>query len=287
MHPHPHIRNLFLAVLLPAAAAAAEPADDLMLSDVSSCVVEPNTVVEISSRIDGILEAVEVERGDPVSAGGIVARLEADVERAAVAHARARAAMEAEIRSNEASLEYGERMLARVSELKARQVVSAEEIDRVRSEAKIARHRLEQARENKRLAELELARTRAQLRRHTIVSPIDGVVAERYLNPGESVEEKPILRIAQINPLRVEMVVPAEEHGLIRRGDRAVVRLDNALESEHEATVIIVDPIIDAASGTFRVTLELPNEDGRLTSGLRCAVSFVEPGEQAVAASGE
>jgi hypothetical protein len=44
----------------------------------------------------------------------------------------------------------------------------------------------------------------------------------------------------------------------------------------HEAVVKIVDPILDAASGTFRVRLELPNEDFSLTSGLRCQVRFLD-----------
>ena len=262
------------------ATAADDGAIDLAGNEIgSNCVVEPNIVVEISSHIDGILDEVLVERGDWVTAHGIVAKLEAGVELAVVAHSRARAAMESEILSNEVSLGYGERTHERVAELHVKKVVSTDEIDRVASEAKIARYRLQQSKENKRLAELELARTREVLKRHTIRSPIDGVVAERYLNPGESVEEKPILRIAQLDPLRVELVVPASEYGLIHPGEKALVRLDDARGSEHAAHVTIVDPLIDAASGTFRVTLELPNPEHELTSGLRCAVSFLDTDE--------
>ena len=259
-----------------AAGAADDAALDLAGTEIgSNCVVEPNIVVEISSRIDGILDEVRFQRGDWVTARGIVAKLDAGVERAAVEYSRARAAMDAEILSNEVSLYYGERTHDRVAALHAKNAVSADEFDRVASEAKIAHYRLQQSRENKRLAELEFARTREVLKRHTIRSPIDGFIAERYLNPGESVEENPILRIAQINPLRVELVVPASEYGLIYTGEKALVRLDDALRSEHPAHVIIVDPIIDAASGTFRVTLELPNPEHQLTSGLRCAVTFL------------
>ena len=45
-------------------------------------------------------------------------------------------------------------------------------------------------------------------------------------------------------------------------------------------------PIIDAASGTFRVTLTLSNREGKLTSGLRCQVSFLEKPSSLAAAPG-
>ena len=240
------------------------------------CVVEPGMVVELSSRVDGIVETMLVERGDRVEAEQVIAKLESGTEAATVEHAQARAAMEAEIRSLKASLAYGWRNEKRLAELHEKGTISSDEIDRVKTETRIARHKLQQAEENKRLAELELARAQETLKRHTIVSPISGVVAERYLNPGESVEERPIVKIAQIDPLRVEVVVPVSEFGKIVPGQRAVVTPEAAVGGRYKSTVTIVDPIIDAASGTFRVTLDLPNPKGKLTSGLRCQVSFLK-----------
>ena len=239
------------------------------------CVVEPNMVVELSSRVDGIVESVLVERGDRVEAGQVIAKLESGAEAAAVEQAQARAAMEAEIRSLKASLAYGLRNQKRLDELHKKGTISTDEIDRAKTETRIARHKLQQAEENKRLAELELARAEETLKRHTIQTPISGVVAERYLNPGESVEDRPIVKIAQIDPLQVEVIVPVSEYGQIEPGQRAVVRPEAALGGSYGSTVTIVDPIIDAASGTFRVTLNLPNPHGKLTSGLRCEVSFL------------
>jgi RND family efflux transporter MFP subunit len=240
------------------------------------CVVEPGMVVELSSRVDGIIESMLVERGDRVEAGQVVARLESGAEAAAVAHAQARAVMEAEIRSLRASLAYGKRNQERLDELHEKGTISADEIDRVETETRIVHHKLQQAEENRRLAELELARAEEKLKRHTIHSPISGVVAERYLDPGESVEDRPIVKIAQIDPLRVEVVVPVSEFGRIKTGQRAVVRPEAAIGGQYESTVHIVDPIIDAASGTFRVTATLPNPEYALTSGLGCQVSFFE-----------
>jgi multidrug efflux pump subunit AcrA (membrane-fusion protein) len=100
------------------------------------------------------------------------------------------------------------------------------------------------------------------------------VVVERYLNPGESAEDKPILKLAQINPLRVEVVLPVAQFGKIRKGQGAVVYPEAGIGGEYESTVSIVDQVLDAASGTFRVRLSLPNPDYALTSGLRCSIEF-------------
>jgi RND family efflux transporter MFP subunit len=252
------------------------------------CVVEPGMVVELSSQVDGIIESMLVERGDRVEANQVVARLESGAEAAAVEQAQARAAMEAEIRSLKASLAYDSRNATRLEELHKKGSISADDYDRAKTESRIAFHKLKQAEENKRLAELELGRAEATLKLRTIHSPISGVVADRYLNPGEavSVVDRPIVKIAQIDPLRVEVVLPVAEFGRVAAGQRAMVRPEAASGGPFESTVKIVDPIIDAASGTFRVTLSLPNPEGKLTSGLRCQVSFLDQASSNAAAPG-
>lgn len=246
--------------------------------DEFDCVVEPGMVVELGSQVDGIIESMLVDRGDRVEANQVVARLESGAEAAAVDYAQARAVMEAEIRSLKASLAYGSRNATRLDELHKKGDISTDEFDRVTTETRIARHKLQQAEESKLLAELELARAEATLKQRSIHSPISGVVADRYLNPGESVSvvNRPIVKIAQIDPLRVEVVLPVSEFGQIAAGQRAVVHPEAVAGDPYESTVTIVDPIIDAASGTFRVTLSIPNPEGKLTSGLRCQVSFLD-----------
>jgi hypothetical protein len=63
-------------------------------------------------------------------------------------------------------------------------------------------------------------------------------------------------------------------YGQIHRGDEATVLPDQPLGGQYAAKVVIVDPVIDAASGTFGVRLLLPNSDWRLPAGLRCRAAF-------------
>jgi multidrug efflux pump subunit AcrA (membrane-fusion protein) len=119
---------------------------------------------------------------------------------------------------------------------------------------------------------VELAQ--AQLAQRTIRAPLAGVVTERLSAPGELVDQKPLLRIASIDPLRVDVLVPAAAFGQIEPGRKASVVPELFNRSSHVAVVKTVDRVVDAASNTFRVRLELPNPSGALPAGLRCKIDL-------------
>ena len=152
--------------------------------------------------------------------------------------------------------------------------MSTDQFDEVETETRLAQLQLDQAEEASRLAGLELRRAEETLKRHTIRSPIDGVVVQRYLAPGESVRFQPILRLAQLDPLRVEVIVPVSAFGKVKVGETAIVQPEEPVVGNYEAKIVIVDRVADAASGTFRVALDLPNPDYSLPSGLKCIVQF-------------
>ena len=85
---------------------------------------------------------------------------------------------------------------------------------------------------------------------------------------------QPLLRVAQIDPLRVEVIVPAQMFGRIIPGMTATIVPELSQYGEQVATVTIVDKLIDAASSTFGVRLELPNAELQMPSGLMCQVRF-------------
>jgi multidrug efflux pump subunit AcrA (membrane-fusion protein) len=127
---------------------------------------------------------------------------------------------------------------------------------------------------NRRLADLELQRTSAEVALRTIKSPVNGVVVERYMHPGEFPKQEKILKLAQIDPLRVEVYVPVAMLGKIVVGRTAYVKPESPVTGEYAAKVTVVDRVVDAASGTFGVRLELPNHDLKLPAGLKCTVRF-------------
>ena len=239
------------------------------------CIIEPFEVVDLGSPVTGVIQAVVVERGDVVSAGQIVAKLESTVEEAAVEVVRARAGMEGRIRSREARLTLGEQRQGRAQQLYESEALSLDQQQEVQTEASLARSELREARENQELAQLELQQALASLKRRFILSPLSGVVVTRHMSAGEVVDEDTILTIAQIDPLRVEVILPSAMFGKVKPGMRATVVPELRSDDIHLASVTIVDRVIDPASGTFGARLELPNPDGKIPSGLHCEVRFL------------
>ena len=190
----------------------------------------------------------------------------------------ARASSSAEVEAKKALLEQKNGVIKRKLELQSHNIGSVQDVDTAQAEFNVAKQEVALAELNKKMAELELERSRALLEQRTIRSPIDGIVVERALGPGEYVRpEANILTVASIHPLNVEAYLPVRYYGELKVGDTGIVHPDPPVGGNHEAKVSIVDQVFDAASGTFGVRLSLPNPDNLLPGGLRCHVSFDFP----------
>ncbi|RDD62474.1 efflux RND transporter periplasmic adaptor subunit [Ferruginivarius sediminum] len=268
--------GLLSLLALAAGPAASAPAPAL------SCIVKPQRTVELGAQVAGILDELVVERGDAVEEGDVVARLRRDVEEVNVELNRVRAASTAEIRRRELELANKKNVLARKKKLKKGDYVSAEDLEEARVEMEVAQQMLREARDNRRMARIELQRAETMLNLRILKSPISGVVTESHLSPGEFVsEQKPIMTITDVDPLHVEVYLPLSRYGKIEVGERATVELQSPIGGRHPATVTVVDSVIDAASGTFGVRLELPNPEGAIPAGLRCGIDFGGEGDLA------
>jgi membrane fusion protein, heavy metal efflux system len=257
--------------VMPAATKAVE-----LKSDALGCLVEPSIVVDVSSPVAGLLDRVSVERGDIVSKGQLVASLESRVERASVELALTKLKNDAEIRSAESNEDFARKKHARNENLHRDGVVSAQVREQAETEAALAVEKLKQTKEARAVTEQEVHLARSQLSLKTIASPITGMVVERYLSAGERADEKPILKIAQIDPLRVEAILPASMYGRVKAGMMAKVTPELIGEQGRNAAITLVDKVIDPASNTFRVRLELSNKDYSLPSGVRCKINIAQ-----------
>ncbi len=242
--------------------------------DVLGCLLMPMTQVEVGSPVIGVLTEIPVERGDHVKRGQPIAQLDAQLERASLDAATQRAKSSGDYSATKTAAQHAKRMADRAEELFNQHFISATDRDKALAEAKIAAMHLQQAQEQREVARREVAVAQAQLDLRTILSPIDGVVADRYMSPGERVENKPVLKLAQIDPLRVEVVVASRRFSDIKPGLEATVTPELAGLAGVSARVTTVDAVIDAASNTFRVRLELPNPGNAIPSGLRCRIDF-------------
>ena len=112
--------------------------------------------------------------------------LESGPERAAVAVARQRAEAVGAVKSAEAKLELATKKEKRAEELARQNFISTNAVEEARTERQLAESELKVARENQRLAELEMQRSAEVLGMRTIRSPVNGVVVDRYLKQANS-----------------------------------------------------------------------------------------------------
>lgn len=247
-----------------------------------ACLIEPEKVAEVGVPSIGIIEKVAVERGDYVKAGQVVAFLKADVERASVNVASVKAQAEADLKAASASYELAQAKMLRARDLVRVGFISKEAGDQAEAEARIAQNRVVQAEESKNLSQQELALSSSQFEQRKIRSPFPGIVVDRYRTEGERVEREPIVRIAKVDPLRVEVILPVSQFGQVELGSLVNIKTDIAGGKNLSAKVVLIDSIIDAASNTFRVRLSLPNPDHTIPAGLRCIAEFTSGNEPSV-----
>ncbi len=237
------------------------------------CIIEPDEVVDVGSPVVGVIQSI-VKRGDRVRQGQVLAVLRNNVDRAALSVAQSRAAADADEKAALANYAFSKQRRERAEELVRKAFISKQALDQAIAEDEVAQQKLSQAREQRRVLAHEATLARQRLEERNIRSPIDGIIVERYLTAGERVEEKPLLRVVRIDPLRVEAILSSSLFGSVAPGSTARIVPDMPNSAPVTATVTLVDRVLDAASGTFRVRMRLPNHDGSIPAGLRCKAEF-------------
>lgn len=183
---------------------------------------------QVVSKTTGVLLELMVEEGDVVREGQVLARLDPDRKGLALAQS------EALLRKLQA--EY-----ARSQELFARQLVSADQHERLRSDLEVQRSAVE-------IAKLEVSYTR-------IVAPISGVVAERLVKQGNLIQNNQALfRIVDNSHLEAVLNLPERELATMRADLPVTMQVDALPGQRFTGRVDRVSPVVDAGSGTFRVT---------------------------------
>ncbi len=265
------IGRLSVTLILAAAAGYAAGAE-------FDCIIEPKQVIELRSPLEGLIDRVNVDRGDFVKKGQEVAVLDTSVEQIQAAIAKQRSQMEGAVTAGKARVQFSASKAQRIEELHRDKFMSAQARDEAATEKALAEAELKDASDNRLLAKLEYQRQQEIIRLKTIRSPIDGVVTERILHPGEFAEagvgRKPLMKLAEIDVLHVEVLLPVEAYGKVQRGQSVEVLPEVPAGAHLRATVKVVDTVLDAASGTFGVRLELPNKERKIPAGIRCKASF-------------
>ncbi len=228
-------------------AAVTEGSISAFFAGTATLVADEET--DVVAKSGGIVTTIHVEEGDYVQAGQALAQL--DDERLGLEVSRAGAAL------NRLSSD-----LDRNQALFDRQLISREEIERVQSD-------YETQKAGHDLAKLALEHT-------TVRSPISGVVSARMIKVGNMVQTfAPTFRVTSFNPLLAEMHVPERELNKLRIGHTASVRVDALPLETFTGRIIRISPVVDASTGTFKVTVEVRDSSRQLKPGMFGRIGIV------------
>lgn len=235
----------------------------------------------LAPKVSGRLERLEVDLGDEVKRGQIVAHLdddeyvqavhqvEADLDVARASHSEA-----------ESALEIAERALDRAIALRKEGVTSESQLDDAKTEAVARRARLAVTEANVVRAEavLESARIRSSYTK-VVANWASGddsrIVAQRFVDEGDAVSPgSPMLSIVELNPIICVVQVPERDYARLVAGQPATLVTDAFTGERFDATVVRVAPVFRSSTRQARVELVVENDDERLKPGMFVRVTL-------------
>ena len=232
--------------------------------------------VEVVPRVNGRLQAVNVKLGDPVSKGQIIARVEDREIQEQVRQAEASYQVsQASIRQREADLKLAKTNLDRSRSLFERQLLPQQTYDDTEARYQAALAQVDLAKAQFEQAKARLDELKITLSNTIIMSPVDGFVGKRMLDPGAFASTNvPVVSVVDIS--RVRMVANLVERDVRRvpTGTGANVEVDAFPGEKFKGRVSRVAPVFDPATRTAEIEIEVPNAGFRLKPGMYARVQL-------------
>jgi len=233
--------------------------------------------VDIAPRTGGRLLSVNVQLGDAVRRGQVLAKVE---DREIVEQVRAAEASQevakATIRQREADLKVAELNFERSKNLFSRQLLAKQALDDAESRylAAVAQFDLSKAQLNQNEARLQ--ELRINLQHTSVTSPVDGFVGKRSVDPGAMVNTNTaIASVVDISRLKMVVNVVERDLRMVTAGDVGIVEVDAYPGEKFNGRIARVAPVLDPATRTASIEIEIPNPGYRLKPGMYARISLI------------
>lgn len=223
--------------------------DGIVATYTGTAPIEAFADATVIARVGGEVVDIVVEEGDDVRKGQLMARLDGDRLRLTLAEIKAR-------------LDKLRQDHVRNRELLNRELISQGDFDQIQFE-------MQALEANHNLAELELSYTE-------IRSPIDGVVSERFIKTGNTIDvQSPAFQVTSLEPLVSYLHVPEREYRRLKPGLDAEIAVDALPEQSFLGEIARSSPTVDPATGTFKLTIEVSDQTRSLKPGMFARISIV------------
>lgn len=257
--------------------------DNLVVTVTSTGTLQPVNQVDVGSELSGTIAKVEVDFNDHVVAGQVLARLDTEILQAHIAEAQA-SFLSAKARISEATATVTEtrRNLERCQELLAQQMCSRSDLDALNAayERALANQAMQKAQVAMAQASLDVQQT--SLRKAVIRSPINGVVLDRKVEPGQTVAasfQTPVLFSIAEDLKRMELRVAVDEAdvGQVRVDQPATFTVDAFPRRTFNAKVSQIRQAPKTVEGvvTYETVLLVDNNDLALMPGMTATAQII------------
>lgn len=211
--------------------------------------IEAFAEADVVAKVAGEVRHLNVEEGDFVSEGQILAQLDGD-------------RLRLELSQSEANLRKLQRDFERNQDLREKGLLSAGDFEKIQFEMEALEAQFN-------LAKLELDYT-------YIRAPINGVVSERMVKLGNTIEEgEALFRVTSLDPLVAYLHVPEREYRNIKSGQSVGIEIDALPGERIVANVTRVSPIVDPDTGTFKISIEIRDQAQRVKPGMFGRIAIV------------
>jgi len=217
---------------------------------------------QLSPRLSGLVETIEIDAGDRVAAGDVIVRLDKRLAGLALAQAeasvaQARAARDEAVRLREEAERLGEDRFFPDTEIQAR-----------RSAVQVARAALD-------VATAERDTVAERVARHAIVAPFDGIIAEKLTEAGEWVETgTAVAELVAVDDLWLDVQAPQRLWPRLRQRSEVSVVVDALGGQVFAAEVAARVPVSNPDARTFLLRLVLPHADPDITPGMSARINL-------------
>jgi HlyD family secretion protein len=235
-----------------------------------------DATVDAVPRGQGRLEAVYVKLGDSVRRGQAIAKIEDREIVEQIKQAEATYSVsEATIRQRQADLKLAQNNMERSKSLYERDLLPRQTFDDTDARYQAAMAQLELAQAQMAQARARLDELKINLSNTTITAPVDGFIGKRTLDPGASVGvNTSFMSVVDIRTVRLVINVVEKELRRIHQGIDADVQVDAFPDEHFRGRVARLAPILDPATRTAQVEIEIPNPGYRLKPGMYARVVF-------------
>lgn len=222
---------------------------DIFATYSGTAPIEAFAEADVVAKVEGEIRNLLAEEGDIVSRNQVLARLDGD-------------RLRLELNESSARLRKMQSDFDRNKELRQRGLISEGDFEKIQYD-------LEALQASFNLARLELNYTQ-------IRASIDGVVSERYVKLGNTIKlGDPVFRVTGFDPLVAYVHVPEREFRKIAAGQQVQISIDAISGPPMIANVTRVSPIVDADTGTFKITIEIRNAEKILKPGMFARLNIV------------